>query len=407
MQSVKYGIVHLCGKGLFAALSVASVFACAGNAAETSVGESNSNATNSAEHHAVLEPPAGRVIYNIGQDDITMEDTGTSTYGLLTQVFDGIEQIAGRSGARPMFKHMYVGDYDGSSTSTFTFERKLEVLDNFNSTYSHKNVPFISFKFKNEATLDAFFSGQYDAYFKSVGERAAKDGRAFFFRPFYEFNKYGDHDGVLSRYAVSHPEKTKQQWLIEGFRKFYDLVRNKRNAKNVAFVWCLLGSDAEDYKTFYPGNDVVDWVGIDLFSKHHLALAAGIAKWVSENTDNKPIFLPEVQPALDDKQEPAVGGTRNPEKVVSEFFNPLFGFIEKNPNVKGLTYMNLSFPKLAKDDPARFGWVASVGLDKWHDGRVQPLGELKGDNAVFELFAKKVGDSSRYLYEGQDATLLR
>lgn len=54
-----------------------------------------------ADGREVLEPPAGQIIYGIGQDGIVLQTRADTTNGELTQVHEGIAQIENASGATP------------------------------------------------------------------------------------------------------------------------------------------------------------------------------------------------------------------------------------------------------------------------------------------------------------------
>jgi hypothetical protein len=365
----------------------------------------HSHAQFQAPGRSILEPPNGKVIYGMGQDSIVLGNAPYVTAGELTQVHEGIVQIASATGATPMFTHFYVGEYTGNALG-WTFENRMNLLSQYNSTYSHNYAGMFSFKFQTTTDIDKLLSGVYDTAIRSIGQQAAaQPNRPFFFRPFYEFNQYGDSSQLWIDYAALNPSKTKEQWFVAAWTKFRELVLQGGNAGNVAFVWCLLAANTSDFIAFYPGDALVDWVGIDIFSSGHLTNAAGpILSWVRTATD-KPIILPEVQPGLGSGRGRPYTGTQEKQAAVDNFFNPLFNMIETNPEVKGLIYMNFWFKKLYTDDPITYSWVVGAGLDAWGDGRVQPTSEAAFSPIVFNFFSSKIGNASKYLYEGQFASL--
>jgi hypothetical protein len=358
---------------------------------------------------APLEPANSKVIYGIGQDSI-VPGTGTDvTNGQLTQVHEGIEKIFVATGARPMLTHFYVGEYTGSS-SGWTFENRLALLNDFNTKQARDYVGLFSFKFQAVGDVDKLLNGTYDTAIKAIGAKAAEANKPMFFRPFYEFNQYGDSYQLWIDYAKAHPEKTKEQWFIAAWKKFRSLILVGGNGGKVAFVWCMLGANATDFQAYYPGDAYVDWVGIDIFSSGHLSNASGpILTWVKTKTNRgdgspKPIILPEVQPALT-PQGQGGAGTQGKQAAVDDFFTPLFNFIENNNNVKALVYMNFWFKKLVTDNPTGYAWVNGAGLANWGDGRVQPTTETTMDTTVFNFFSGKIDNNTIYMYEG-DYTLL-
>jgi hypothetical protein len=358
-----------------------------------------------AAAQAPLEPKNGEAIYAIGQDTIV---SGAATYvtsGQLTQAHDAIEQIEQAKGVRPMMTHFYVGEYTGN-VNGWTFENRLKLLNDYNTAQGRDYIALFSFRFATPADLDKLFDGTYDTAIKSIGSQAAAANKPMFFRPFYEFNQYGDSDKLWNDYAALHKERTKQQWLIAAWIKFRQLVLEGGNGGKVAFVWCMLAANATDFPAYYPGDAYVDWIGIDIFSSAHLSNAAGpILNWVKTKTNRgdgkpKPIILPEVQPGLTSAGQGGLG-TQAKQVAVTEFFTPLFKFIEDNNEVKGLVYMNFWFNKLYTDDTTNYKWVKDAGLDGWGDGRVQPTAEANNDTKVFDFFSSKIGNNAIYLYEGE------
>lgn len=346
----------------------------------------------------------------MGQDGITLGgERNDTTQGQLRQIYNGIWNINEATGAYPMLRHFYATQHDGGEAS---FQDRLRRLTEYNRVYEHNYIGIFSFKFAEQQDVWDLLNGLRDDEIRAIGRAAAENGRPMFFRPFYEFNQYGDSSNVWNAMA-GNGNKTGAQWYISAWNKFRSLVREGVNEvngdnNNIAFVWCLLASNPTDYQDFYPGDDQVDWVGIDIFSAEHLYHAKGtILNWVKSNTDrgdgqSKPIILPEVQPALPYGATGDVS-TQGKQNSVDQFFSPLFDFIEDNNEVKGLVYMNFWFNKLFTDGNNQ--WVEDVGLVDWQDGRVHPTAEGDWDTTVFDFFTSKIGNSNIYLSEGQDGQL--
>jgi beta-mannanase len=374
----------------------------------TSSGNNNASSGNS-NGVAPLEPADGKVIYGMGQDGITLGGgSNTTTQGQLKQIYNGIWNINEATGKYPMLRHFYVTDYDSGET---TFEGRLGRLTNYNSSYSHDYIGLFSFKFEQQQDVWDLLNGLRDDEIRAIGRAAAENGRKMFFRPFYEFNQYGDSSKVWDA-MDDVAGKSSEQWFIDAWKKFRGLVREgvdevNGDKNNIAFVWCLLAANPTDYQAFYPGDDQVDWIGMDIFSTDHLELASNqIIDWVKSSTNRgdgkpKPVILPEVQPALIVE---SVGNysTQGKQNSVDKFFNPLFDFMESNNEVKALIYMNFWFNKLYTDGGN--DWVKAIGLDQWGDGRIHPTAEGDWDSTVFDFVTGKIG-SSTYLAEGQDNQL--
>jgi len=108
--------------------------------------------------------------------------------------------------------------------------------------------------------LSDIASGKWDAYIKSW----AKDVKAFkkpiFLRFAHEFNIEGYPWGIVNN--DQDPEI-----YITVYRHVVDLFK-KEGATNALFVWCPMNhsypeEDWNDYNRAYPGDQYVDWIGID------------------------------------------------------------------------------------------------------------------------------------------------
>ncbi|MBV9868503.1 MAG: hypothetical protein JO316_24370 [Abitibacteriaceae bacterium] len=65
----------------------------------------------------------------------------------------------------------------------------------------------------------------------------------------------------------------------------------RRYAPNAALVWCpnsgLLGGDRRDaFRPFYPGDDVVDWVGLDIYERGWAMPMPGAKLWAGQFENN-------------------------------------------------------------------------------------------------------------------------
>src|SRR5690606_33104908 len=123
-------------------------------------------------------------------------------------------------------------------------------------------IPHLSFALSvgsGEAVDDAIANtDRYDDLIRSIGRIIRDFGDPVFVRIGFEFN---------GRWNAYHPGL-----FPKAFRKFVDLLREE-GAANFATIWCYepnapgdfdaLGPDGEPL--WYPGDEYVDWFGIDLF----------------------------------------------------------------------------------------------------------------------------------------------
>lgn len=109
--------------------------------------------------------------------------------------------------------------------------------------------------------------------------------------------------------------------------------------------------EAYDYWLDYdPGDDCVDWWGINAFSRKQIL---GSRPFLEEaRRRGKPVIICESAPAFE-------GGTVS-EQSIDGFFAPLFRTIDEYPQIKALVYINID-------------WSAETGspFAHWPDSRIQ------------------------------------
>lgn len=147
--------------------------------------------------------------------------------------------------------------WGGYSDSEF----KLEVMKNI---YNAGYTPVVTWepwttKFSKKDTIwenscQRIYSGKYDSYIRIFAQEAVKFGKPFFIRPFHEFSNYAYQ---WSSHYGNSIEDIKKAW-IHVYNIFQDV-----GATNASFVWTPY-SIAD--MAYYPGDDYVDWIGLDLFN---------------------------------------------------------------------------------------------------------------------------------------------
>lgn len=94
-----------------------------------------------------------------------------------------------------------------------------------------------------------------DAYLREFARAASRSGGPVFLRFASEMN------GTWTNYSGDPKTYRRKFRLVAGvFRK---------EAPNVAMVWTPYCMPQGNIPQFYPGDDVVDWVGINIYSVHH------------------------------------------------------------------------------------------------------------------------------------------
>jgi hypothetical protein len=133
------------------------------------------------------------------------------------------------------------------------------------AVYNNGSLPLITWEpwiSDQTGTLEAIAAGNYDAYVRSFFQAAKAWGKPVFLRFAHEMNgNWYPWDGVHNG-GSSGPERYKRAWLY-----IYN-VREAVGADNVYLVWSpnhknLPAESWNDMVNYYPGDQYVDWVGLD------------------------------------------------------------------------------------------------------------------------------------------------
>lgn len=289
---------------------------------------------------AMLEPPDGRVYHGVGQyqqgvDDYiaAMEDTSKPILvklyfdipGTRGQNYAALRQSLARERAAGRIVELSLGLQDGRSGTDSVIA----------------------------------VSTRHDAIIDSVAKIVREHNAPLFVRPGFEFNGswFGYH----------------QYLYVTAFRKIVDRFR-AAGVDSAAYVWCYYPSGAaNDFDSinargalWYPGDEYVDWFGLDLFnaSDFDLELPAFVrgtitAKGKSERflatarLKQKPVLLSETS---------AKGTeiTASEEDGITDWkawFEKFFAFIDAHGEIKGFNYIN-------------WDWRAYATWSTWGNARI-------------------------------------
>jgi hypothetical protein len=181
---------------------------------------------------------------------------------------------------------------------------------------------------------DDILSGKEDARFIKMAKMAKEFGKPFLLSINHEMN--GDWFFFSELY-----KKQPTDWTAEKFKKVWRHIHHifrEQQATQVAFAWCpgvngrKLGKydSLNSYKAYYPGDDVVDWVGASFYNDvNHYALDN-----LATTYPNKPIILAEwgTEPHRGDWYVP------KPYPGDAEHMRLTFEFMKRYPNMKAITY---------------------------------------------------------------------
>lgn len=179
-------------------------------------------------------------------------------------------------------------------------------------------------------------------------------GQPVLLRPGYEFNgTWNGYDKAL---------------YIETWKYIYNRFA-KFELQNVAWVWCWIPFDGDlDWMAYYPGDEFVDWWGIDLFKKEHFEHPK-TKEFLEDARKRKfPVFIAESAP-----QELGIMPT---EKAWEHWFVPFWNLVAEHQNIKAFVYINRKWPLW---DKYKAEWADSrlehnpELLNKWKISLANPM----------------------------------
>ncbi len=161
-------------------------------------------------------------------------------------------------------------------------------------------------------------SGLFDKGIEQLANYLEEFDRPVFIRLGYEFN--GEWNGY-------EPGSFREAWI-----RVVEIMR-KRSLEHVAFVWCYAPEgENKDYERFYPGNEYVDWWGLDPFCAHHFSAEDTMSFLRDAEAENFPVMFGE--------STPRYVGTGKGMDSWNSWFELLFNRMAEQPSVKCFCYIN-------------------------------------------------------------------
>ncbi|MFH1387383.1 MAG: glycosyl hydrolase [bacterium] len=116
-----------------------------------------------------------------------------------------------------------------------------------------ENVPMLTWEPWVEGALNSILSGKHDTYIKDFLTAAKEYGKPLLLRFAHEMN---------GNWYPWVGKEYKQAWA------YIHNVKRELRADNVNFVWCpnnesLPSEPWNEFANYYPGDQYVDWVGLD------------------------------------------------------------------------------------------------------------------------------------------------
>jgi beta-mannanase len=297
----------------------------------------------------------------------TPNPSGPIAVGYYRNVFpndlSGLSEYEAASGQRPAIVHWYAlwGGWKSAFSAT-----DLEIVA------AHAAIPLISWEPWAGAPADpawslsaAILSGAHDAYIDSWARGLAAYGRPVLLRFAHEM-----HDQPAYPWAVGTNGNTAADYVAAW--QHVRAIFARYSTGNVQWIWnpntlgdAPAAAYAPIYKSLYPGDDAVDWVGLDVYNtgpgldwgapywrSFSQVLAAPYAALTS--VSSKPVLLPEVGSAEQ-------GGSKA-AWITSALGSELAAF----PRVRALVWFDMN-----KEQPWQLHSSASA-LEAWQTAVSNP-----------------------------------
>lgn len=179
--------------------------------------------------------------------------------------------------------------------------------------------------------------GLHDESIESFCRALSNVGRPVYIRIGYEF------EGRWNGYRPGTYKKS-----------FIRIVRAlRRHQVPAATVWCSAGPSAANVSMdgvmeYYPGDEWVDWWGIDIFSRQDINSAKTIAFCDYAAEHRKPVMIGE--------SSARYVGVLEGKACWDKWFAPYFALIRARPEIKSFCYINWEWGH----------WADKYGFN-WHD----------------------------------------
>lgn len=209
-------------------------------------------------------------------------------------------------------------------------------------------------------------SGALDAELDAFLDALASLARPIYLRIGYEFNG--------AAWNGYQPETYKA-----AFSHIAQRIRERR--MEVALVWDAAAGGESNVMDFYPGDDLVDWWGINWFHPTQLGNTLTMDFLAMAKEHGKPVMVGEASAA-------GLGSLKGQARW-DKWFKPHFQIVKNNPHIKMITYINTNWA----------GYPDFPQWKSWGDARIQI------DSVVTRLYRAEMA-STRYIH-GADESISR
>lgn len=209
--------------------------------------------------------------------------------------------------------------------------------------------------------------GKYDKELDKIFKVIKEFGNPVFIRLGYEFDKAGKYNSKTFIRAW--------QYVVNKYRE--------EKINNIANVWCACPYNGTvSVEPYYPGDDYVDWFGIDVFAARHFANNAN-----KQTEDFVKLAKQHKKPVMIGESSPARTGVDKGQESWDEWFESYFEWIEDHPNIKAFCYIN-------------WDWGKDWKQPEWLNGRIH-------ENEVIKKNFVKALKNPRFIHNQDINKLLK
>ncbi len=263
-------------------------------------------------------------------------------------VVDGYVAALADDAIAPLIEGIHLGA-SGTSGRQYVVDT---IRDWLQAVHASGRVPHLSLSMTNgngaASDVEIATTSLHDRVLTEIGETLAEFGKPLFIRLGFEFN--GTWNGYTPGiYPIA-------------YRKMADIF-HAAGVDQAAYIWCYEPDGPDDFdavvdgqSAWYPGDDYVDWFGLDLFKAEHFTAPCSqresqhalydrsIRFLEMAQTHGKPVMLSETAAV----KVYVTSETDDPSLVDgqsdwSTWFAPFFTFIADHPQIKGFLYMNQDY----------------------------------------------------------------
>jgi len=200
-------------------------------------------------------------------------------------------------------------------------------------------------------------AGRYDREIAKTAARVEALGGRVLFRPFWEFNHAdnglgaanygGDYDQFIEAWKRTHTMFLGDSESLRSMGIIGTLIQ----ADNVRFSWTpgsarpsnVVDGVDEDYRPYYPGDDYVDWIGIDSYTGNKMVYFRDVVAPPTQLVDWYATYAPKGKPMTIGEigiRPQSTYPSRSPSRP--EWYADAQAAIKEMPMIKLFSYFDVS-----------------------------------------------------------------